>query len=350
MKYLLIDGNNLAIRSAFANESMRSDSGEPTGAHYGFFNSLLNLKEKFKDHQFLVVWDGKSKRRMNESISATQKQIIPSEYKSNRQKDDLPKPLRDWYAQGDYLKRALGATGIPQIRLDDYEADDVIASYCHLLKDSNLVVIVTSDRDFYQLLDDNVTIWDGMKNKYVTKSSLFEDEGITPEQHVHVGALMGDVGDNIHGIPGWGEKTAIAEIKKYGTYQGVLDSIVKRYSKEINLYPKFEDVPGNLFEEYMRFTTDKGTYLYPQIYSDMPYLGLLDAFHNKKIKISKRELMALLFSERVALAYSLKKMDCEISDLPEICSGKQCKDKLFEYFKYYNITNIVMKSEVLFSV
>ena len=70
MKYLLIDGNNLACRHAFSNESLKSSEGLPTSVHFGFFSSLLSLKSKFKDAQFLISWDGHSKRRIQESEEA----------------------------------------------------------------------------------------------------------------------------------------------------------------------------------------------------------------------------------------------------------------------------------------
>ena len=116
MKYLLIDGNNLAIRSAFANEELSAQSGIPTGVHYGMFQSLIYLREKFPEHKMLVVWDGKSKRRMDESTEAVENGLIKSVYKANRKKDEPPQPLLDFYEQAPFLKRGIEQTGIPQIR------------------------------------------------------------------------------------------------------------------------------------------------------------------------------------------------------------------------------------------
>ena len=165
MKYLLIDGNNLAIRNAFANEFMTNKDGVSSGAHFGFFTSLISLRIQFPDYQMLVAWDSSSKRRKIESQQGTEKKIIPELYKENRKKGEIKKPLQDWFDTGHHLKVALGEVGIPQIRVEGYEADDVIASYCSQLKQNNEIVIVTSDKDFYQLLDDNVCIWDGMKEE-----------------------------------------------------------------------------------------------------------------------------------------------------------------------------------------
>ena len=184
MNYLLIDGNNLAIRSAFGNSSLTNKEGVSSGAHYGFFNSLISLKKQFAGYQILVAWDSKSKRRMEESSAGVSTGLVKEAYKANRKKGEIAKPLQDWFDTGHHLKNALGVTGIPQIRIHGYEADDVIASYCEILKEDNKVVVVTSDKDFYQLLDKNVIIWDGMKEDYITSSTFTDKFGIEPYQHV----------------------------------------------------------------------------------------------------------------------------------------------------------------------
>jgi DNA polymerase-1 len=346
MKYLLIDGNNVAIRSAFANEGMKSKKGDPSGAHFGFFNSLINIKEKYPEYQYLVAWDGKSARRMEESERGKDKKVIPALYKANR-KGEIRQPLLDWFEQGDYLKRALGTTGIPQIKINIYEADDVIASYARqLAREGHQVVMATSDKDFYQLLGPNIRIWDGLKEVEFTEEAILEKYGVTPDQLVHVGALMGDNGDNIFGIPGWGEKTAISAIKKHGTWQKVLQELEDKYKSHRKIYPDIDD--EEVFKKYQELKTDKGTVIFPEIYFGQPYSGLMIAFHNKYIKIPKRDLMALMFRERVELAYSLKKMDDDIQKLPELTNSEANREKLLEYFEYYDIRSITKRAEVLF--
>jgi DNA polymerase-1 len=218
--YLLIDGNNLAVRAAFANETLTNKEGIPTGVHYGVFQSLINLKQSYPDYQFLIAWDGKSKRRVAEAQTGVCKGLIKSGYKANRKKDDQPKPLLDFYAQAPYLKKGLEQTGIPQIRLEDYETDDVIATYCKMLS-PNEIIIVTSDYDYLQILSDNVSVWDGMKSKLTTKQTFIDEYKIQPSQYVDVGALMGDDGDNIFGITGWGEKTSLEAIQEHGSWENV---------------------------------------------------------------------------------------------------------------------------------
>ena len=370
MKYLLIDGNNLAIRSAFANESLTSSSGVPTGVHYGVFHSLITLKSRFPEHKFLMVWDGKSKRRKEESEQGVQDNLIPSSYKSNRKKDDLPRPLQEFHEQQVYLQRGIFQTGIPQIRLSDYEADDVIASYVEKLKSNHEVLIVTSDKDYWQLLDDNVSLWDGMKSTKTTKESWSKEYGLNPLQAIDIGALCGDNGDNIFGIPGWGEKTAIKEIQKHGSWEKVISGLEKKFKALKKEFPDIKDIVNgkinlkttsffntitdnedleNKFNNLMEETS--GTKIirkkYPDVNINTPYSGVILALHLGMAKVKKTDLMAVAFKERVRLAYSLKKMDKDI-ELPEIKNVESNKEKLMEYFEYFDIKSLQEGIDVLF--
>lgn len=339
MKYLLIDGNNLAIRSAFANETLTNKEGVPSGVHYGVFNSLVNLKQNFSDSQFLISWDGKSKRRMVESSVGVEKGLIKSAYKANRKKDEQPKPLLDFYSQSAYLKKGIEQTGIPQIRLEDYESDDVIASYCRKLS-PNEIVVVTSDYDYLQVLTDNVSIWDGMKQKPITLSSFKEEYKISPNEYVDVGALMGDSGDNIFGIPGWGEVTALKAIQQWTSYRKVFESYHQQYDSLRVKFPDLKDPTE--FSKLTGTKTKSGKDKYPEIRLGAPYSGLALAVEEKRTdKIGKEILMALMFEERVKLAYSLKKMDDDIPNLPDIEQRKSNASRLLEYFRYYDISSLV---------
>lgn len=336
-KLILIDGNNLAIRASFANEFLTNKEGVPTGLHYGFFNSLIALKQSYLDYQFLCVWDGHSLRRKTESEKGVKNGLVKSSYKANRKKDEQPKPLLDFYAQSPYLKKALEQTGIPQIRLLDFEADDVINSYCHKLKKDNEIICVTSDFDYLQLLDDNVSVFDGMKQKLNTKQTFISEYKIQPEQHVHVGALSGDTGDNIFGLSGWGTKTALEAIQKYGSWENLYKYYHETYG---HLRKQFPDLNPEDFKKLESITTKSGKPKYPEITPKFPYTGVTLAVEEKRTgNISKSILIALMFEERVKLAYSLKKMDV-IPDLPDIVQGTLNEQKLAEYFDYYDIFSL----------
>ena len=355
MKYLLIDSNNLACRCAFSQEQLTNTSGIPSGVHFGVMQSLILLKKKFRDYQFLMVWDGKSIRRKGESECGVKNGIIPLAYKENRKKgEEMPKPLKDFYSQSPYLQRGIGTTGIPQIRIPDLEADDVIASYCNILKKDNEVIVVTSDKDYYQLLDKNVKIWDGMGEKEVTKEYWCKENGLVPSQFIDVGAFMGDAGDGIYGCPGWGEKTAIKEVKKHGSWEKVIAAYEKEFGELRKEYPDLCNSESwieaervidakKVFDDFRVTKSDpdneNSRLKYPDIDFEMPYTGVAMAFEKGLVKMPKTTLMALMFQKRIKLAYSLKKMDY-IESLPAIEPEAFDKQKLTEYFEYYDIHSL----------
>lgn len=280
---------------------------------------------------------------MEESTEAVKSGIIPQAYKENRKKDVMPQPLLDFYKQAPFLQKGIGQTGLPQIRLMEYEADDVIASYVKVLKASaEDIVMATSDKDYYQLLDNNVRLWDGMKMSEVLYDAWKIEWGIEPNQWVEVGALMGDDGDNIFGVPGWGEKTSIKAIKKYGTWDKAIESYRNNLEAERVKHPDLNTISeGQTQFDYLATKkSEKGKFVYPEITFDMPYTGVLLAFDQDKISCPKAEIMALMFEKRVKLAFSLKKMDEDISELPEFSKGPINKEKLSEYFEFYDIKTL----------
>jgi DNA polymerase-1 len=356
MKYLLIDANNFGIRNSFANETLKTSDNIPSGVHYGCFQSLIMLKNLYPDHIILMCWDGKSKRRMAESTEAVEKGLIPSVYKDNREKDKekMPQPLRDFFDQSPYLKKGFDVAGIPQIRLSSYEADDVVASYCKLLRDDHEIMCVTNDKDYYQLLHENVSIskWHRGEETIITLESFKKEYGIEPDQHIDVGAMMGDDGDNIFGVPSWGEGTALKEIKQLGSWENILNKYKEDLDPLREEFPDLKDDPER-FEKLFNIVTpaekkkreagEEWKSKYAEIKIDMPYTGVALAVEEKKTKaIKKTVLLALMHEDRIRLAYSLKKMDLDIEDLPEIPSSVDSnEERLREYFDYYEIKDIV---------
>ena len=348
MKYLLIDGNNLGCRCAFANQNLRTTTNFSTSVHFGFFQSLLTLKKKFSDRQFLIAWDSKSKRRMQESIKAKESGLVPEAYKENRSKKEQPQAMKDFLEQSPVLKRALEYTGIPQVCYEGYEADDVIASYAFALgsNSDNDVLILTSDADYNQLLTNNVSIYDGMKMLLKTKDTFIAENSITPEQFVDVGALMGDDSDNIFGVPGCGDTKAFAKIREFGTYNGVIDDANKKMEIFRSKYPDLNTLSdGEIkFKELSEAKTEKGTIKWKGISYSMPYTGVAYAFENgEKIKIQKLDLMIAMFAARIALAYSLKKMDMVKEALAEPIQSKADGEKLEEYMRFFEMSSFLQE-------
>jgi DNA polymerase I len=352
MKYLLIDGNNLGIRCAFANNGLTNSLQIPTGAHFGFSQSILGLIRKFPNYQVLVAWDKRSKRRTLEAAEGVQKGIRPSGYKENRDRgDDLPAPIAQFYEQMPFLRKGLGAMGIPQIQINDFEADDVIASYVYKLKENNEVVAVTSDQDYMQLLDDNVRIWDGMKLVFKTKKEWIADTNLEPSKAIDIGAFSGDDSDNIFGAPGWGDGTSTKEIVKHGSMDGIFKVYHGKYDKLRDQYPDLDN--ENDFKVIKDVKNDpknsNSKNMFPQIYFEMPFTGVCKAFYEGKIKIPKKELTVLMFEDRIRLAYSLKKMDCDIPNLPEIINPHIDFKKIKEYIEFYEMYSLADEMEIVFS-
>jgi DNA polymerase-1 len=341
-KYILVDSNNLGVRNAFANPDLINDDGIPTGVHFGVFQSLFGIKDLYPDYEMLMVWDGKSSRRMKESQEGVDKGIIPEAYKMNRKKEPMRKELTDFYAQAPYLKKAIDKMGVPQIKLNDFEADDVVSSYCKKLKQDNEVICLTSDFDYLQLLDTSVSIYDGMKKKLITLDSFKSEYGIEPKQWIDIGSLTGDTGDNIFGVNGVGETTALKAIKEFGSWVKVMDAYKTQLASFRNQYPDLSSNPVE-FNRLQDIQTPSKKPKYPEITINMPFTGVALAIEDKKIKdkIPKTTLMTVMFEERVKLAYSLKKMDDDIADLPDIVQGQVDKEKLKEYFQYYQIYSLM---------
>jgi len=339
MKYLLIDANNLAIRSAFANKDLKDKNGVFTGIHYGFFKALISLKKKFPDYLFIICWDGKSKRRVQLSLENVEKKIITSAYKANREKNKTDEKFIDFYKQLPQLQEAITYTGIQQVYLPDFEADDVIATYCKKLREDNEIIASTTDHDYYQILHNHVSIWDGLHFKMKTKKDFVDEYKIAPEQYVDVGALMGDNGDAIQGLPAWGDKTALEEIQKHKSYKNVLDYYMKQYG---HLEEQFPIIKSMLDLESLRLqTTKSGKQKYPDVYYGMPFSGVALAVEQGKIKpLPQKALMLLMYQERLDVAYSLKKVDDDIADLPAIKAESPQLEKLQEYFDRYSIKSL----------
>jgi DNA polymerase-1 len=214
----LIDGNSLAYRAFFAlPESIATSTGEPTNAIFGFASMLVKILTDYGPRATVVVWDrGHSGRRE-----------IYSEYKAQRmRRPDLL--AEQWPA----LEPLVEAFGYHNLGVDGYEADDVIASIVERARRSEPpieVVVVTGDRDAYQLVGDGVRIM--TTSRGVTETKLYDRQGvierygIPPELVPDFIGLKGDSSDNIPGVPGIGEKTAAELLSRFGSLEGVLANV-----------------------------------------------------------------------------------------------------------------------------
>ncbi len=213
---MLIDANSLLYRAFFALPPLENSKGQPTGAVYGFINMLLKLQEQYPSQAVVAAFD----------ISApTRRQEQYSEYKAHR--PPTPPELR---GQFDIIKEVLTAMGIPQMGVEGYEADDVIATMAARAEKNNWsVVIVSGDKDVLQLAGPNTKVVLTQKGisqiKEYDGQGVRERYGVEPSQLVDVKGLMGDTSDNIPGVPGVGEKTALKLIIQHGSLKDVYSNL-----------------------------------------------------------------------------------------------------------------------------
>ncbi|WP_342472203.1 DNA polymerase I [Metasolibacillus sp. FSL H7-0170] len=215
-KLLLLDGNSLAYRAFFALPPLTNDSGIHTNASYGFTMMLQKIVEEEQPTQMLVAFDAGKTTFRHESYG---------EYKGGRQK--TPPELSEQFP---YIRKLIDAYNIRRYELDLYEADDIIGTLAKQAEEKGSeVIIVSGDKDLTQLATDNVTVYITRKGitdieKY-TPAHIEEKYGLTPVQIIDMKGLMGDASDNIPGVPGVGEKTAIKLLKEYGTIEALYEAI-----------------------------------------------------------------------------------------------------------------------------
>ncbi len=205
----LIDGSAYIYRAFFALPALSNAKGLPTNAVYGFTTMLLKILRERKPDCLAITFDEKGPTHRHEEFK---------EYKAHR--PPMPEGMQ---AQVPYVHKVVEAFGIPVVRKQGYEADDLIGTLARKAEAAGCdVVIVAGDKDMYQLLTDTVRIYDPVKDKWVGEAECREKFGVEPARVVEVMGLMGDATDNIPGVKGIGEKTAVKLIHEYGTIENLL--------------------------------------------------------------------------------------------------------------------------------
>ncbi|MEA2245116.1 MAG: polymerase [Solirubrobacteraceae bacterium] len=232
----LIDGNSLVYRAFFAlPESIATSTGFPTNAIFGFASMLVKILTEHGTKPTVVVWDAGSSGR---------KDVYP-EYKGTR--STRPDLLGEQWPHFEPLVEAFGYTNV---RLDGFEADDVIATLAERARERSIpVVIVTGDRDAFQLIDPDGLVTVMATSRGITETKLYDRQavvdryGIAPELIPDFYGLKGDTSDNIPGVPGIGDKTASQLLQTYGDLEGVLGSIdqISGAKRKQNLTEHAED-------------------------------------------------------------------------------------------------------------
>ncbi|MBE7350974.1 MULTISPECIES: DNA polymerase I [Staphylococcus] len=224
-KLVLIDGNSLSFRAFYALPLLSNHAGIHTNAVYGFAMLLEKIIKEEKPNHFLVAFDaGKTTFRHSKY----------SEYKGGRQK--TPPELSEQFP---YIRQLLDAYHIKRYELDNYEADDIIGTLSRQADEADFeTIIITGDRDLTQLATDNVTIYYTKKgvtdvDHYTPEFIAEKYQGLVPKQIIDMKGLMGDTSDNIPGVAGVGEKTAIKLLNQFESVEGVYEHIEEVTAKKL---------------------------------------------------------------------------------------------------------------------
>jgi len=206
---VLVDGSSYLYRAYHALPKLTSSRGEPTGAVHGVLNMIQKLVREHDTEHFVVVFDAPGKTFRDEMFE---------EYKANR--PPMPDDLR---AQIEPLLEAVTAMGLPLLRIEGVEADDVIGTLCRQGAAANMQVLVsTGDKDMAQLVNDDVTLVNTMTGSVLDRDGVKKKFDVYPEQIIDYLALVGDSSDNIPGVPKVGAKTAARWLNQHGSVSEIV--------------------------------------------------------------------------------------------------------------------------------
>ncbi len=216
--FYLIDGHALAYRMYFAltagggSQRWQTSKGEPTAGIYGFARELIRVMEQEKPEYLAVAFD----------VGKTFRDDIFPEYKGTREK--MPDDLRP---QLEKIRKMVDMFNIPRLEMEGYEADDVLGSVARIAMEQGLgVKIITGDRDLLQLVNERTAVYlAGDDQTYITEEDVVKKLGVRPNQVVDYKAIVGDTSDNIPGVKGVGEKTAIGLLEKFGTLDAIYENL-----------------------------------------------------------------------------------------------------------------------------
>ena len=290
-KIILLDGNSLSYRAFYAMPALKNKKGLYTNSVYGFTLMLERILEDTKPKYALVAFDKGKETFRHKSYEA---------YKGTR--DKTPTELVEQFG---YVRELIESYGIKYEEHLDYEADDIIGSYAKIAEKAGLeVIIVSGDKDLTQLASDNITVYYTKRGvteiDYYTPEFINEKYGLTPQQIVDMKGLMGDKSDNIPGIPGVGEKTAIKLLTEYETVENVLENI--------------DNISGKKLKE--RLTEGKEDAVLSKklatIFTDVPVDNKIEDLTFKEDREKKKELF-----EKLEFVSFLRKLSQENSAADE---------------------------------
>ena len=333
----LVDGSTYIFRAYHALPPLtRKSDGFPVGAISGFCNMLDKLikdeREKNNLTHLLVIFDASGKTFRND--------IYP-EYKANRSS-----PPEDLIPQFPVIRKATDAFNVNHVEMLGYEADDLIASYAKAaINEKMKVTIVSSDKDLMQLVKEDVSMLDTMKNRLIQKNEVIEKFGVEPKKVIDVQSLAGDSIDNIPGVPGIGIKTAALLINEYDNLDNLLEkaSNIKQNKRRESLI-EFAD-QARLSRELVTLKED--------VKLPIPIKDIeIQSFNPKKLISFLKGMEFKTLTEKKAREFNLNLEDIETEELElEFNKEKEVEtetknEKDFNKFDYKKYTTIVSKNEL----
>ena len=321
---ILIDGSNFMFKCFWGHKL--SSNGKNIQVVYAAFKNTLWLIKKIKKDlntenvDVVFCWDRGYTKRFQYSKQAVMDGIINITYKGKRRVDNFIKnkyadeeevvEKEDLNRQIAVFQEMLNKTSIQQRFSKGDEADDVIATYATKYGKENKIIIVSSDQDYHQLLTENVVIFNSHKNKYKNLKTMKEEDGFdTTQSYIEIAGLMGDKGDSILGVPGWGQVTAKKYIYQFKTTDAIIKDIKSKGKTFLDRFCSVKE---------MKKSVDEGL----------------------KHPWNAKEYQLILHEKRVAVAKHLKKMYCDL-DLEPLLKPITKDNELVELFKQNNFQSML---------
>lgn len=359
-KFVIVDGSSILYRSFYALPSMMSANGKYTNAVFGFANMLIKMINEIKPTHIAVAFDVSKHTFRTDKYPA---------YKGTRK--PMPDELK---SQIEPVKTMLKLMKIKVVEKNNFEADDIIGTLSRKFENTTSI-IVTGDRDSYQLISEDTTVYLNKKGisdvKVMDLIALNEEYGITPESFLHLKALQGDASDDIPGVVGIGPKTALELIQKYKTVEGVYEHIdelkpgvqkkliegkdlaelsfdLSRIRCDVELEETLGDFvfefpfsPSvyNFFEEYRFSTILKRKELFASTVEEnkekiveIEKISSIEKLQNMIDIIEKMGIFSLIFDENQNICIATKDHEWQILSSIDMFDFERVYDKFFEKF------------------
>jgi DNA polymerase-1 len=261
---VIIDGLSVFMRHYCANPSM-SSNGEHMGGFAGFLGSVREISQRFTPSKIVVVWEGGGSKKRRLIDKAYKNGRRPA--KLNRYYDDIPDTQTNRNSQLSKLVSALRHTPVKQIYVPDCEGDDAVAHLTRVVMrdEGKHVIIVSSDRDFYQLISDSVSVWSPGKRKLIGPAECVEEFNVHPNNFALAKAIVGDPGDHVLGVKGVGYKSLSKRVPGFDSdnqlcFQDVLSVCqVSRETSKAKIYVDIPDETERIKKNIRLVSLDAGT-------------------------------------------------------------------------------------------